>query len=98
MGAHWNLSGSSLGALWELFGSSSQLRVCMYCNFILNDCKLDFSQSNITNNNWRDKMILSILPVKPKNDKENNNNDKVTLSAIKMRWNNKQKNIARTST
>ncbi len=28
MGAHWELSGSSLGALWELFGSSSQLRVC----------------------------------------------------------------------
>ncbi len=27
MGAHWELSGSSLGALWELFGSSSQLRV-----------------------------------------------------------------------
>jgi hypothetical protein len=27
MGAHWELSGGSLGALWELFGSSSQLRV-----------------------------------------------------------------------
>ncbi len=23
--------------------------VCMYCNFILNDCKLDFNQHNITN-------------------------------------------------
>ncbi len=23
--------------------------VCMYCNFILNDCKLDFKQDNITN-------------------------------------------------
>ncbi len=23
--------------------------VCMYCNFILNDCKLDFSQNDITN-------------------------------------------------
>ncbi len=42
--------------------------VCMYCNFILNDCKLDFSQFNITNSNWRDRMILSILSVKPKND------------------------------
>ena len=40
-------------------------------------------------------MILSILLVKPKNEKETNNNDKVTLSAIKMKWNNKQKNIAR---
>jgi hypothetical protein len=43
-------------------------------------------------------MNLSILLVKPKNDKENNNNDKVALSAIKMKWNNKQKNIARAST
>ncbi len=44
-------------------------------------------------------MILSILSVKPKNDKEKNNNDKVTLSPIKMKWNNnKQKNIARAST
>jgi Ulp1 family protease len=25
--------------------------VCMYCNFILNDCKLDFNQHNITNSN-----------------------------------------------
>ncbi len=35
--------------------------------------------------------------VKPTNDKEKNNGDKVTLSAIKMKWNNKQKNIARAS-
>jgi hypothetical protein len=72
--------------------------VCMYCNLILNECKLDFSQNNITNSNWRDWMILLILSVKPKNDKKNNNDDKVTLSAIKMKWNNKQKNIARAST
>ena len=72
--------------------------VCMYCNFILNDCKLDFKQDNITNSDWRDRMILSILSVKPTNDKEKNNNDAVTLSAIKMKWNNKQKNIARAST
>ncbi len=43
-------------------------------------------------------MILSILSVKPKNDKAKNNDDEVTLSAIKMKWNNKQKNIARAST
>jgi hypothetical protein len=43
-------------------------------------------------------MILLILSVKPKNDKETNNNDEVTVSAIKMKWNNKQKNIARAST
>ncbi len=71
--------------------------VCMYCNFILNDCKLDFKQDNITNSDWRDRMILSILLVKPTNDKEKNNNDEVTLSATKMKQNNKQKNIARAS-
>ncbi len=65
--------------------------VCMYCNFILNDCKLDFKRDNITNCDWRDRMILSILSVKPTNNKEKNNNDKVTLSAINMKWNNKQK-------
>ncbi len=32
--------------------------VCMYCKFILNDCKLDFSQNDITNCNWRDRMIF----------------------------------------
>ena len=72
--------------------------VCMYCNFILNDCKLDFNQDNITSSHWRDRMILSILSVKPKNDSKKNNDDKVTLSAIKMKWNNKQKNTARAST
>ncbi len=61
--------------------------VCMYCNFILNDCKLDFSQNNITNCYWQERMILSILLVKPKKDKESNNNDKVTISAIKIMWN-----------
>jgi hypothetical protein len=72
--------------------------VCMYCDLILNDCKLGFNQHNITNSNWRDRMILSILSIKPKNDKEKNNDDKVTLSTINMKWNNKQKNIARAST
>ncbi len=71
--------------------------VCMYCNFILNDCTLDFKQDDITNIDWRDRMILSILSVKSTNDKDNNNNDKDTLSAINMKWNNKQKNIARVS-
>jgi hypothetical protein len=71
--------------------------VCTYCYFILHDCKLDFKQDNITNSDWRHRMILSILLVKPTNDKEKNNNDEVTLSAIKMKWNNKQKNIGRAS-
>ncbi len=69
----------------------------MYCNFIQNDCKLDFKQDDITNSDSRDRMILSILLVKPTNDKEINNNDDITLSAINMKWNNKQKNIARAS-
>jgi hypothetical protein len=43
-------------------------------------------------------MILSILSVKPKIDKEDYNNDKVAIGAIKMKWNNKQKNIAKAST
>jgi hypothetical protein len=42
-------------------------------------------------------MILSILSVKPKNDKENNIDDKVAINAIKMKWNNKQKNVAKAS-
>jgi hypothetical protein len=71
--------------------------VCMYCDLILNDCKLDFNHHDITNSNWRDMMILLILLVKPKDDKEKNNNDKGTLSAINMKWDNKQKNIARAS-
>ncbi len=56
--------------------------VCMYCAFILNDCNFDFNQDDITTSHWRDRMILSILLVKPNNDKEKNNDDKVTLSAI----------------
>ncbi len=40
---------------------------------------------------------MSILSVKPTNDKEINNDNEVTLSAINMTWNNKQKNIARAS-
>jgi hypothetical protein len=71
--------------------------VSMYCDFILNDCKLDFKQDDITNSDWIDRMILSILLVKPTSDKEKKNNGKVTLSAINMKWNNKQKNIARAS-
>ncbi len=65
--------------------------VCMYCNFNLNDCKLGFHQDDITNSQWIDRMILSILSIKPKNDKDKKNNDEVTLRAIKMKWNNKQK-------
>jgi hypothetical protein len=64
----------------------------MYCDFILNDCKLDFKQDNITDSDWRDGMSFSILLVKPTNVKECNNDDEVKLIVINMRWNNKQKN------
>ncbi len=43
--------------------------ICMCCDFILNDCKLEFGQEDITNGNWREKMILSILSVKQKKTK-----------------------------
>jgi Ulp1 family protease len=43
---------------------------CMFCNFILNDCKLEFNLDNINNGQLRDRMILSILLVKPKNNRE----------------------------
>ncbi len=69
----------------------------MYYNFILNDFKLDFKQDNITNSDWRDRMTLSILLVKSTNDKEKYNNEEDTLSAINMKWNSKQKKIARAS-
>jgi Ulp1 family protease len=65
--------------------------VCMYCDFILNDCKLDFKQDDMINSDWRDRMTLSILSVKPSNDKECDTDDEVKLIAINMKWNNKQK-------
>jgi hypothetical protein len=43
-------------------------------------------------------MTLSILSVEPTDDKECDNDDKVKLIAINMKWNNKQKKIARAST
>ncbi len=59
--------------------------VCIYCNFNLNDCKLHFKQDNITNSDWRDRMTLSILSVKPTNDKECDKDDEVKLNAVNMK-------------
>ncbi len=42
-------------------------------------------------------MTLSILSVKPTNDKECDKDDEVKLIAINMKWNTKQKKIARAS-
>jgi hypothetical protein len=61
--------------------------------------KLDFNQRDITNSNWQERMILSILSVKQnKKEEEGNNNDKVTICGIQMPWNHEQKDIARPST
>jgi Ulp1 family protease len=54
--------------------------VCMYCDFILNDCKLDFSQNDIYNSNWRDRIILSILLVNPKMTKRTTTMTKLHLA------------------
>ena len=35
--------------------------VCMFCDYILNGCKLNFKQDDIMEGSWRQKMILSIL-------------------------------------
>ena len=35
--------------------------VCMFCDYILNGCKLNFKQADIMEGSWRQKMILSIL-------------------------------------
>ncbi len=37
--------------------------VCLYSEFILNDCTLDFTQDDIRNGEWRKKMVLSILSI-----------------------------------
>ncbi len=46
--------------------------VCLYCNFILNDCALDFTQDDIRYGEWRKKMVLSILSIN--NDDDNISN------------------------
>ncbi len=35
--------------------------VCMFCEYILNGCKLIFKQDDVMEGSWRHKMILSIL-------------------------------------
>jgi histone-lysine N-methyltransferase SETD2 len=37
--------------------------VCLYCDFILNDCALKFNQGDIKNGEWRKKIVLSILSI-----------------------------------
>jgi len=35
--------------------------VCMFCEHILNGCKLNFKHDDVMEGSWRQKMILSIL-------------------------------------
>jgi histone-lysine N-methyltransferase SETD2 len=37
--------------------------VCLYCDFILHDCALDFKQDDIKYGEWRKKIVLSILSI-----------------------------------
>ena len=52
--------------------SDCGLFVCMFCDYILNGCKLNFEQNDIMEGSWRLKMILSILTLC--NDESNNTN------------------------
>ena len=47
--------------------------VCLYCELILHDLDLTFTQDQIKKGNWRKKMILSILSIK--DDIRNDDND-----------------------
>ena len=56
--------------------------VCLYCDFILHDCALDFNQNNIKN--WRKKIVLSILSI---NDNGEDISDPVEcLEGTSMTW------------
>ncbi len=41
--------------------SDFEVFVCMFCEYILNGCKLNFKQDDVMERSWRKKMILSIL-------------------------------------
>jgi hypothetical protein len=55
--------------------------VCLYCNFILNDCALDFNQNNIRCGVWNKKIVLSILSIN-----KNDNNDSNPVIASHLTW------------
>ena len=44
--------------------------ICMFCDYILNGCKLNFKQDDIMEGSWRQKMILSILTTCGDNDND----------------------------
>jgi Ulp1 family protease len=55
--------------------------VCLYCELILHDLDLKFTQDQIKEGKWRKKMILSILSIKDdiSNDDNDENADEVEL-------------------
>jgi Ulp1 family protease len=55
--------------------------VCLYCELILHDLDLTFTQGQIKQEKWRKKMILSILSIKDdiSDDDNDENTDEVEL-------------------
>ncbi len=53
--------------------------VCLYCDFILNDCALDFDQNDIRCGEWHKKIVLSILSI---NNDDDDNSDPVIASHL----------------
>jgi hypothetical protein len=53
--------------------------VCLYCDFILNDCALDFDQNHIRCGGWHKKIMLSILSI---NNDDSNNSDPAIASHL----------------
>jgi hypothetical protein len=53
--------------------------VCLYCNFVLNDCALDFDQNDIRCGEWRKKIVLSILSI---DNDDNDDSDPVIASHL----------------
>jgi hypothetical protein len=49
--------------------------VCMYIDFILDGCKLDFTQKDKDSGGWQRKMMLSILPVERDDKDEDEDNE-----------------------
>ncbi len=55
--------------------------VCLYCDFSLNDCALDFDQNDIRCREWRKKIVLSILSID-----NNDDNDSDPVIASQLTW------------
>ncbi len=58
--------------------------VCMFCEYILNGCKLNFKQDDVMEGSWRHKMILSILTLC--NVDGNDTNKEAWNTRVTMTW------------